>query len=96
MTIEFTARRMTPPTASDHTAISDLRWRQLNSSEQKWSTTEALIEWLDAPDSNRAVVGSGANQVPVGVVRPSDGRAPYLQSYADGKWNNNLLALPLG
>ena len=31
----------------------------------------------------------------VGVVRPSDGnRAPYLQTHADGKWNNNLLSLP--
>ena len=30
----------------------------------------------------------------VGVVRPRDGRAPYLQTYADGQWNNNLLSLP--
>jgi hypothetical protein len=28
----------------------------------------------------------------VGVVRPQ-GRAPYLRTYADGDWNNNLLAL---
>lgn len=30
----------------------------------------------------------------VGVVRPRDGRAPFLQTYADGDWNNNLLSLP--
>jgi hypothetical protein len=30
----------------------------------------------------------------IGVVRPSDGRSPYLQTYADGQWNNNLLSLP--
>jgi hypothetical protein len=30
----------------------------------------------------------------VGVVRPTDGRKPYLQTYADGVWNNNLLSLP--
>jgi hypothetical protein len=30
----------------------------------------------------------------IGVVRPRDGRAPYLQTYADGTWNNNLLSLP--
>jgi hypothetical protein len=30
----------------------------------------------------------------IGVVRPTDGRAPYLQTYADGQWNNNLLSLP--
>ena len=28
----------------------------------------------------------------VGVVRPS-GRLPYLRTYADGDWNNNLLSL---
>lgn len=29
----------------------------------------------------------------VGVVR-SPGRAPYLRTYANGDWNNNLLSLP--
>ena len=29
----------------------------------------------------------------IGVVRPTDGRSPYLQTYADGKWTNNLLSL---
>lgn len=28
----------------------------------------------------------------VGVVRPV-GRPPYLRTYADGDWNNNLLSL---
>jgi hypothetical protein len=28
----------------------------------------------------------------VGVVRPTHG-APYLRTYADGQWNNNLLSL---
>ncbi|HTA64665.1 MAG TPA: DUF3892 domain-containing protein, partial [Xanthomonadaceae bacterium] len=29
----------------------------------------------------------------VGVVRP-EGRHPYLRTYADGDWNDNLLAQP--
>jgi hypothetical protein len=33
-------------------------------------------------------------KVYIGVV-PSDGlRGPYLKTHADGKWNDNLLALP--
>lgn len=28
----------------------------------------------------------------IGVVRPAQG-APYLRTYADGKWTNNLLSL---
>ncbi|MDP2598860.1 MAG: DUF3892 domain-containing protein [Candidatus Liptonbacteria bacterium] len=30
----------------------------------------------------------------VGVMRPQDGRSPYLQTHADGRWNDNLLSLP--
>jgi hypothetical protein len=29
----------------------------------------------------------------VGVVRPTDGRAPFLRTHADGYWNDNLLSL---
>lgn len=32
------------------------------------------------------------NRAYVGVIREA-GRAPYLRTYADGKWNDNLLAL---
>jgi hypothetical protein len=30
----------------------------------------------------------------VGVIKPADGRSAYLRTYADGKWNDNLLSLP--
>lgn len=30
----------------------------------------------------------------VGVRYPKDGRKPYLQTYADNDWNDNLLSLP--
>jgi len=32
------------------------------------------------------------NRVEVGVVHPTHG-APYLRTYADGQWDNNLLSL---
>ena len=32
-------------------------------------------------------------QSAVGVVRPTDGRAPFLRTHADGVWNDNLLSL---
>ncbi|WP_107313537.1 DUF3892 domain-containing protein [Burkholderia metallica] len=28
----------------------------------------------------------------IGVVREGGGKAPYLRTHADGKWNDNLLA----
>lgn len=33
------------------------------------------------------------NKAYIGVVR-ENGKAPYLRTYADGQWNNNLLAQP--
>ncbi|MGW6174348.1 DUF3892 domain-containing protein [Arthrobacter sp. NPDC055138] len=38
-------------------------------------------------------VGTGSSKVEVGVVHPENA-APYLRTYADREWNNNLLALP--
>ncbi|WP_062518493.1 DUF3892 domain-containing protein [Demequina gelatinilytica] len=51
----------------------------------------SLVKWVD--DNGKAYVGKGAARVPVGVVRPDYGQ-PYLRTYADGKWTNNLLSLP--
>jgi hypothetical protein len=33
------------------------------------------------------------NKVYVGVLRNDGAKAPYLRTHADGKWNDNLLAL---
>lgn len=45
--------------------------------------TEAFYT-VDKATSKRAYIG---------VVKEA-GRAPYLRTYADGKWNDNLLAQP--
>jgi hypothetical protein len=34
------------------------------------------------------------NRSEVGVVYPQDGRSPFLKTYADGEWDNNLLSFP--
>lgn len=58
----------------------------------KWSR-EDVIRSIDAGTNTFYVLdprtGKRSN---VGVVRPP-GRAPYLRTYADGDWNNNLLSL---
>jgi hypothetical protein len=40
-----------------------------------------------------AYVSDGTRSVTVGVVRPEN-RPPYIRTYADGVWTDNLLALP--
>lgn len=74
-----------------HESITHYRWE--NSADGKTGSSDkaTMVAWVG--DGNSAHVGSGANRATVGVVRPDNGQ-PYLRTYADGKWNNNLLSLP--
>lgn len=59
----------------------------------KWRmTTEAAIARIDAGrDAFYTLDTVTKTRVYIGVVREA-GKAPYLRTHADGKWNNNLLA----
>ena len=58
----------------------------------KW-VREKVIASIDAKENTFYTLdprtGKRAN---IGVVRPTD-RAAYVRSYADGVWNDNLLAM---
>lgn len=77
-----------PHVNSPHEHITHLG----NPPKWKW-TREQVITSIDAKTNTFFVLdpktGKRSN---VGVVRPS-GRLPYLQTHADGDWNNNLLSL---
>ncbi len=78
-----------PHRASAHEHIT-----HLGGGGMKW-TREEVIRMINAKINMYHVVDPvSGKRTYVGVVRPTDGRAPFLQTYADGVWNNNLLALP--
>jgi Protein of unknown function (DUF3892) len=85
-----------PHPQSSHEHITHLGNPALN---WKW-TREQVIASIDAGTNTFFVLDPrSGKRAEVGVVRPSGGRAPYLQTYADGDWNNNLLSLnqcPIG
>lgn len=56
-------------------------------------TRENVIQSINAR-TNTFFVFENGTRANVGVVNPSDGRAPFLRTYADGKWTDNLLSLP--
>ncbi len=59
----------------------------------KW-TREQVIASIDAGTNTFYVRDPySGKRSEVGIVRPV-GKAPYLRTYADGDWNDNLLALP--
>lgn len=65
----------------------------LGGAKWKW-TREQVIASIEAKTNSFYVLDPRTGKrADVGVVRPNDGRAPFLQTYADGDWNNNLLSL---
>lgn len=52
-----------------------------------------VIQSIENKTNTFFVLDSRGNRANVGVVKPTDGRAPYIRTYADGKWTDNLLAL---
>jgi hypothetical protein len=56
-------------------------------------TREQVITSIDAKTITFYVLEPGTGkQAYIGVVREA-GKVPYLRTYADGRWNNNLLSL---
>lgn len=56
-------------------------------------TREDAIRRIDSKESAFYTIDrSTGTRVYIGVVRET-GRSPYLRTYTDGKWNDNLLAL---
>lgn len=76
----------------DNQHITKYQWLNELNNNSGVSDKPTMVDWIDVK-KNKAYVGSGTSKVPVGVIRPDNG-TPYLRTYADGQWNNNLLSLP--
>lgn len=63
------------------------KWTSLGTGASNDSDKPPLVRWVD--EGGKAYVGQGVNRVGVAVVRPTHGD-PYLRTYADGQYNNNL------
>ncbi|WP_433892527.1 DUF3892 domain-containing protein [Streptomyces sp. CA-111067] len=73
-----------------HEHIQSVKWQDVDTGETEQSTRAAIVSWLGKSE-NTAWVHDGVGAVQVLVVRASP---PYIRSYADGRWTDNLLALP--
>lgn len=89
MTLRFTQRHMEG--GSDHKHIAKLKWIADVSGMEGENTRDDLVAWFRDKDGEGYVKDSIGNKASVQVV---DADPPYLQTVADGKWTDNLLALP--
>lgn len=77
-----------PNPQSTHEHITHLG----NGSQWRW-TREQVIASIEAKTNTFFVLDPvSGKRAEIGVVR-EQGKAPYVRTYADGKWNNNLLSL---
>lgn len=73
-----------PHRQSSHEGIT-----HLGGSTWRW-TRQQVVDSIRAK-TNTFFTRENGNRADIGVVDGSNG--PYLQTYADGQWNNNLLSL---
>lgn len=89
MSIEITHVRFGSTRRTEDEIVA-YKWRGIESGEVGSSDKPTLVAWVK--QNGKAYVGSGADRVHVTVEEPGD-RQPYLRTYADGKWTNNLVNL---
>lgn len=85
--VYITARHMEG--GDEHQHISAVKWINRDSSQSGASNTAQMVEWIERGGDAR--VDKGPSFVKVGVVKAS---TPYIRTFADGEWSDDLLALP--
>ena len=91
MAIRITAVRLEGGQAHEH--IVRLWWTNPANSQTGDNSRAQLVSWIETQNGKAYVEDAHGDRADVGVVTPRYGEK-YLRTYADGKWTNNLLALP--
>lgn len=89
MAVYITHRHMVGGEQHEH--IASVKWQNPQTNETGTSTREVMVDFI-ANKNGQAYVNGNGRAVSVLVVKA---RPPYIRTYADGVWTNNLLALPL-
>lgn len=76
-----------------HVAISNLGWKNEETGATGNSTRLALYDWIKNKNGYAYVHDADGNTVKVGTAETAKG-TKYVRTYRDGKWTDNLLALP--
>ena len=84
--VYITAVHMSGGTRHEH--ISAVKWRNPGDGDTGESTKAAMVEWIEKGGVAKV---QSTPDVTVLVVHATP---KYLRTYANGKWTDNLLALP--
>lgn len=73
-----------------HEHIASVRWEDPDDGNSGQSSRSEMVDFI-GNKGGAAYVSDGSRAARVGVV---DATPPYIRTYADGVWTDNLLALP--
>ncbi len=85
--VQITAVHMVGGQGHEH--IASVRWTNVSTRETGETSRADMVTYIEA--GNTAFVTDGLNKAWVGVVNATP---KYIRTHADGKWTDNLLALP--
>ncbi len=91
MAIRITGIRKPGGAQNPHEAISHYRWVEDGTAESDITARPTVVGWVDS--DIRAYVQDSSGQVNC-HVNISRAGTRFLQTYADGRWTDNLLSLP--
>lgn len=91
LAIKITAIRQSGGSGHEH--ITHVWWTNPSSGKTGDNSRAAIVDWIDGKNGKAYVEDRHGNRADVGVVAPNYG-SKYLQTHADGRWTDNLLALP--
>ena len=74
----------------EHPHIAEVKWRNPSTAATGKSSRATMVDWI-ANKNGDARVQDARGEVRVGVVNANP---PYIRTHADGRWTDNLLALP--
>ncbi|EEY5976002.1 DUF3892 domain-containing protein [Escherichia coli] len=76
-----------------HEHITHVGSPQFNPPGSKWTVAD-VVNSIENKLHTFYVTDSDGKRADVGVVDPGGGGRKFIRTYADGRWNNNLLSLP--
>lgn len=94
MAIKCTFRRMESGRGHEH--IAALGWVNPETGKTGVSTRAEIVDFIDRQGNNALYCPDQYGGAGAWVHVNSNGHARYPQTKADGRWTNNLLALPEG
>jgi hypothetical protein len=74
-----------------HQHIAAVRWRNPETTASGENTRAEMVDWIENKNGVARVIDDAGDEVAVAVVEASP---PYIRTYADGVYTDNLLALP--